>query len=161
MLNKLFPSPVALDGIFPCREKCVACYILFRTWKNCGLVLNQQLLVQKKRFQSSIRTKQIWAEGGNRDEILQGIILVVLAQTVAHQQCHCSKRTDPSNEYRKTRVPIQEDLMAPANPNNEDMLLQYPGSVTAQVITSHLSKFLPQFSLAFSNFLRFLSKTAV
>lgn len=85
MLNKLFPSPVALDGIFPCREKCVACYILFCTWKNCGLVLNQQLLVQKKRFQSSIRTKQIWAEGGNRAEILQGIILVMLAQTVAHQ----------------------------------------------------------------------------
>jgi len=39
------------------------------------------------------------------------------------------------------------------NLNNEDILFQCPGSVPAQVIMSHLSKFLPQFSLAFSDFL--------
>lgn len=98
---------------------CSLLYSVFCTWKNCGLVLNQQLLVQKKGFQTSIRTKQIWAGSANRAEILQGIILVVSVQTIAHQQSHCSKRTDPSHACQKPRVLIQEDLMAPANPNNK------------------------------------------
>lgn len=30
------------------RQMCSLLYFVFCTWKNCGLVLNQQLLVQKK-----------------------------------------------------------------------------------------------------------------
>lgn len=96
--------------------------------------------------------------GSGSDRILRGNILGLLAQSVAHQQCHGSGRTDPSRAQQKTKVLIREDLMALKNPNNEDILLQCPGSVPGQVIIPTYLNFFLHFPCHLAIF---LSKTAV
>lgn len=139
------------------RQMCCSLYFVFCTWKNCGSVLNQQLPVQKKWFRTSLRTEQIWK--------LQG-----QSPTGKHFETFgsdCSPPTVPSlREIWPLSCIVKDQSPDPGRFNGtaEPKQWRYFASMSWLCPSSgnycHLSKFLPPFSLPFSNFLPFLSKTA-
>lgn len=131
-----------LDCSSPCRDRCAArCILCFALGKTVAHYKINSCLLKRSDSRHLLELSKF---GNGRDKVLQGNILRLLAQCVAHRQCHRSGRTDPSLScIAKDQSPAPEDLMALGNPNNEDILLQCPGSVPAQVIIpTYLNFFL-------------------